>query len=127
MGVKMGVLSKKRRPRRPSLRKKTAAENERFRAEYSERMASFSSQREVAPLSNSLQMMAGNGLPKVCRSLHRFRPTLTEEQNEREKAAAAEAARKTKQIMPLYPKGAYQLITDGNRDALFDDARGKKY
>lgn len=124
----MGVLSKKRRPRRPSLRKKTAAENERFRAEYSERMASFSSNsRGVAPLSNSLQLMAGNGMPKVCRSLHRFRPTLTEEENAREQAAAAEAARKTKQIMPLYPKGAYQLITDGNREALLDDARGKKY
>ena len=124
----MGVLSKKRRPRRPSLRKKTAAENERFRAEYSERMASFSSsERGVAPLSNSIQLMAGNGLPKVCRSLHRFRPTLTEEQNEREKIAAEEAARKTKQIMPLFPKGAYQLITEGNRQALFDDARGKKY
>jgi len=123
----MGVLKKKRRSRRPPLRKKTAEENARFRQEYAERMAYYSTQRPVAPLSNAIELIAGNGMPKICKSLPRFRHTLSEEQNERERMAAAEAAKKAKRIMPLYPKGAYQLITDGNRQALMDDSRGKKY
>jgi hypothetical protein len=120
----MGVLKKKKRTRRPPLRKRTPAENERFRKEYSERMESYS--RTTAPLSNTLEIIAGNGAPKICRSLHRFRPTLSEEENVREREAAAEAARKAKRIMPLYPKGAYQLITEGNKSALLDDSRGKR-
>lgn len=44
----------------------------------------------------------------------------------REKAAVEEARRKAKQIAPLYNKGAYQLITEGDREALFNDGRGKK-
>lgn len=121
----MGVLKKRKRTRRPSLRKKTAAENARFREEYARTMSSFS--RNTIQLQNTLESIAGNGMPKICRSLHRFRPALSEEQNVREQEAAKEAAKKAKQIMPLYPKGAYQLITDGNRQALFDDSRGKKY
>lgn len=121
----MGVLKKKKRSRRPSLRKRTCEEHERFRREYSEKMSSFS--RNTVALSNTLEIIAGNGTPKVCRSLHRFRPTLSEEENVREREAAEAAARKAKQIMPLYPKGAYQLITEGNKQALLDDSRGKKY
>lgn len=121
----MGVLKKRRRTRRPSLRKKTEADHARFRAEYAEKMASFS-RPGVAPVSDSLLVIAGNGLPKVCRSLHRFRPSLSDEENAREREAAEAAARKAKQIMPLYPKGAYQLITEGNRAALLDDSRGKR-
>ena len=122
----MGVLSKKRRPRRPPLRKRTAEESARFRQEYSEKMLSFS-RSTGAYMANTLESIAGNGLPKACKSLHRFRPTLSDEQNERERLAAAEAAKKAKQIMPLYPKGAYQLITEGNKQALIDDSRGKRH
>ena len=49
-----------------------------------------------------------------------------DEYNARERAAVEEARRKARQIAPLYPKGAYQLITEGDREALSNDGRGKK-
>ena len=45
---------------------------------------------------------------------------------ERNRKAVEEARRKARQIAPLYPKGAYQLITEGDREALSNDGRGKK-
>jgi hypothetical protein len=137
--------------RRPRLRKKTSEESNRFWQEYAQKFQeannSITSGRHTLPVPTLLggpgdcdEHIWNNGTAKRERTVFRVSPeTVAGERGDdaddatqsvdfiaREKAAVEEARRKAKQIMPLYNKGAYQMITEGDREALFNDGRGKK-
>ncbi len=117
----------KRLPRRPRLKKRSKEENERWRKEYAESLHAVApGQSSLPPLVRTIQSVAGNGSPSRTQTVFRADPTADAGTNAKREAAVKEASAKAKKIMPLYNKGAYQLITDGDRDALINDGRGKK-
>jgi hypothetical protein len=135
--------SKQHLPKRPRLKKRSTKETKNaFWQEYAQKFQdannSVTSGRNTlaVPLvgsteasGRSLQDVWGNanGLGRRDRLVYRESAAEdADEYNARERAAVEEARRKAKQIAPLYNKGAYQLITEGDREALFNDGRGKK-
>lgn len=129
--------------RRPRLRKRTDEETQRFWQEYAQKFQdannSVTSGRNTfaVPLVERNESTEGhvpgawrdaNGLGRKDRLVYRESATddAADEYNARERAAVEEARKKARQIMPLYNKGAYQMITDGDREALLNDGRGKK-
>jgi hypothetical protein len=136
-------MKKKSAPtRRPRLRKRTNEECSRFWQEYAQKFQdannSVTSGRNTfaVPFAGKNEGNGGdvqtvgrdaNGMGRKDRLV--FRESAAgdgDEYRDRERAAVEEAKRKARQIAPLYPKGAYQLITEGNREALSNDGRGKK-
>jgi hypothetical protein len=136
--------SKRHLPKRPRLKKRPTEESRNaFWQEYAQKFQdannSVTSGRSTLPIpiaganeesGRSLQDVWGNANGMGRRDRLVFRKSSSDdnadEYNARERAAVEEARRKAKQIAPLYNKGAYQLITEGDREALFNDGRGKK-
>lgn len=132
--------SKRYLPKRPRLKKRVTKESTNaFWQEYAQKFQdannSVTSGRCTLPVPVIADVGTGdgnvwnNGIGKTERTVFRVPEGTDSEHSDyaaRERAAVEEARRKAKQIAPLYNKGAYQLITEGDREALFNDGRGKK-